>query len=489
MAEVHARDMFAAAIGRIRQFAEADDFPNRLMREIRTRISNLHHSWEQFQGVHLELLQIVQEQEQRAPHLQVYQETEENWYAADAIMQERINAVDNDRDARYSEQSQNDHRSSVNENGSQNGRQVDEISQVPHNNPQQFGMPPAPQVGQFVNPTPGNAQWQWPWQFRIENTWGEFDGDFMKWPAFHDSFKNRIYEDAFMQPVQKFQILKAALKGKAAKALGEWIICNRNFEPAWKRLTELYDDQYKTSRELLHKLFNLKKLESPNGARLQVMSNVVQEVARQLGAMNYPSEHFDVIFVHAVHDKLDPQTAIAWDKKRESARPTLEALTQFLDREARALTNVHEPEQKSNGRESYNHKRNNNWNTHKGATKHFKSNSHKEAKTAVKPEGVSCAVCNEPHKTRTCDKFLRLNLTKRKEKVRNGQLCFNCLGAAHSAKDCRSGKCNRCDKKHNSLLCPENPLNRDVNTGQMKSKESKGGSNRRKQYQKKQSKS
>lgn len=129
-----------------------------------------------------------------------------------------------------------------------------------------------------------------PWQFRIENIWGEFDGDSTKWQAFHDSYKSRVYDDPTMPNVQKFQILRAALKGKAAKSLGEWQISDANFEPAWARLKQLYHDEYNTSKALLNKLFVLKKLDQPHGEKLQFLSNITQEVSRQLGALQFPSE-------------------------------------------------------------------------------------------------------------------------------------------------------------------------------------------------------
>lgn len=62
------------------------------------------------------------------------------------------------------------------------------------------------------------APGQTPWQVHLVNTWGEFDGIYMKWQAFHDAFVHSVYRNN-----QKLQLLKTALKGKA-----EWMITDRN---------------------------------------------------------------------------------------------------------------------------------------------------------------------------------------------------------------------------------------------------------------------
>lgn len=51
---------------------------------------------------------------------------------------------------------------------------------------------------------------------------------------------------------------------------------------------------------------------------------------------------------------------------------------------------------------------------------------------------VECAVCNQNHKIYSCTKFLELSTDDKRNKVKELNLCFNCLGKKHSAKDCKS---------------------------------------------------
>lgn len=175
-----------------------------------------------------------------------------------------------------------------------------------------------------------------------------------------------------------------------------------------------------------------------------------------------------MVFIHLIQSKLDEKTSVAWDNKREfNARPTLAEFTNFLDRRARSLRNAYHSEAATTVMNHNERKRSSNHHKHQSDTKRFKPNSSNSSHTAVKSEKqVACAVCPEEHPTRKCPVFAKLNLAARKDKVRQENLCYNCLGKNHAVRDCESGKCTRCDKKHNTLLCSKEPKNRGVFTGQ-----------------------
>lgn len=475
MALVIARDALVDAMHRVHEFVTSNDFANRLNREVRTRNDYLQQVWDNFQQAHVQLLESITDVGQRDPHRQILVEVENEYLTANAIMQERIQQMDDVAGVVASE-----HEDSEDEHDARPRNDIPWRAATPDPvgaNNAQVGMAPLNvQMGQIPPLVPPISQW--PWQLRIENIWGEFDGDKKKWPAFHDSFKARVCEDPTMPPVQKFQILRAALKGKAMASLGEWQVCDQNFEPAWKRLKQLYDDPYTTSKELLAKLLNLDRMDESNGAKLQKMSNVAQEVARQLGAMGYQAQHFDMIFIHIVQSKLDQKTSVDWDLARQNDKPTLDQFTEFLDRQARALSNAYlanslpnpkvQPSRKRTYGQGYQNDNNqSNKKNYQRDSKRSKPNLSGGNQVAVKLEKHVCAACGEYHFTRKCQQFLKLSLTKKKEKAQKAKLCYNCLNYGHTSRDCKQGVCNRCERKHNSLLCPENPQNRQVNTGKL----------------------
>lgn len=199
MAEVTCKT-HADAIDRMHTFATADNFSTRLIREVRTRLNYLHDAWNNFRTAHVNILQAINEETERAPHLEIFTETEAQFLTADSIMNQRIADVDNDEGVEPG-----DGNESVDGEQSEENREALSGPPTAHqpSADQDSIIPPNVQVGsvQVVTQQPNV---QWPWQFRIENIWGEFDGDKKKWQTFHDSFEARIYDDPSMPAVQKF---------------------------------------------------------------------------------------------------------------------------------------------------------------------------------------------------------------------------------------------------------------------------------------------
>lgn len=204
---------------------------------------------------------------------------------------------------------------------------------------------------------------------------------------------------------------------------------------------------------------------------IQRFSNITHQVLRQLKSMNYPTEHYDLMFVHSLHDKLDQSTSYDWGKERTSERPTIMEMLAFLDKRAKHLSSAQhldsKPSHEQRKRQSPN-------NDSRNDNKKAKPHPAKEHKSSHSSESRNCKVCNkESHPVHRCQKFLKMELSARRKAAKDHNLCYNCLSASHSSRDCRSSMCKRCDKKHNSLLCTENPLNKSTNTLQVKNNNKK----------------
>lgn len=68
---------------------------------------------------------------------------------------------------------------------------------------------------------------------------------------------------------------------------------------------------------------------------------------RQLKGLRYPVEYYDLIFVHAIHNKLDPETSKAWELCRYSEQPSIHEMLKFLDTQAKAMMGVQFAETRS----------------------------------------------------------------------------------------------------------------------------------------------
>lgn len=281
----------------------------------------------------------------------------------------------------------------------------------------------------------------------ITNTWGDFDGNPMKWKSFHDRFLVDVHQNKHIPNARKFALLKKSLIGSAAKAFGEWELSDAGYDDAWQRLLQLYDRKYVICTEHIHKLFSLPILTKPaTSDQLSHIANVAHEQLRQLRAHGIPVEHWDMIVCVMLHDRLQNDTGREWDLKRSSETPSAREMIGFLDKQAAALKNC-----KSVSRESLQVTIENDY-SRRNANRYSAGPS-----TGAVPKKYPCESCSSyDHLIYDCSDFLALNLNGRWMFVRD--LCPNCLRRGHSKDRCYSVRCSlaacAADPLHNSLLCP-----------------------------------
>lgn len=480
--DIAARDLSARAITRTLAFANHENFATRLNREVQTRLDHLGEAWANFKATHSRIMGRCETMDTRADEEQVYDTAESEYLEAYGILQERM--ANMARMIAPSNHGSDDEQSDVDQQSNfsaisrrQNDRQIDDRSRasgmhhVHHNasTPTQNNtlgqsmMPVAAQSGQPIIVYCGSK--------KVDKTWSDFDGTPTQWQMFHDLFKAAVHDNPSLTAAEKFAQLKLSLKGRAASALGDYALTDQNFAEAWKRLTELYQCDYNLSKELLAKFHSLPKLTHANANMIQRFSNVTHQVIRQLKTMQYPTEGYDMMFVHSLHEKLDPATSYEWSKERTSERPSIEEMLKFLDRQAKHLAGSQPIEHKISHE---NRKRHSASGDTRNDSKKAKFQGQLEQKSSHKTESRNCKVCRkEQHGVHRCPKFIRMDLAARRRAAKDHNLCYNCLSPSHTSRDCNSSTCKRCDKKHNSLLCAENPANKTANA--VRTQRSKGG--------------
>lgn len=435
--------------------------------DLNARLEHFQAQWARFNTKHTTVCNETNDEAVLNEHRLMYERTEQIYLEAAGKLNRQIRLLneelqqEQERESDDEENENNNHEEIEDEFPPGQGDRI--VQDLPVNPNQQNVQPIQEQIGQGQNDpkviylTCKSAQ-------KIENTWGYFDGNLTHWQGFHDRFKIAVHDDKTISNAFKFIHLQDSLKGRAAAAFGEWSTSDDNYQEAWERLKQMYARKYQTSHELLSKFEHLPKLDKPSGFLLQKMSNVTHEVLRQLRALKYPVEHYDLIFVHALHNKLDDDTKKAWELHRKSETPPVSEMLEFIEWQAKALAFTHSSEKKE-------HKDNkkrppSTFNKSEHQEKRAKSNFTKPTNSNKSAEQRACVLCKENHGLYRCEKFLKMNLQTRRKTVKDHELCHNCLRPSHYSKDCMASACNRCNVKHNSRLCPENPLNRSVNVVQ-----------------------
>lgn len=402
----------AHAIGKASKFADSDELATVSYRNAQLRLETVQDDWRQYCQLHEELLSKAKEED-----VEIYIEEKEivraDYFRANAALQDRMEAL------RPNVQAQ--------EGGTDgDNRQI----QVQVNMPFQ--------------------------QHDLKNTWGEFDGTYTKWIGFHDRFAAAIHNNDKVSPAFKFSYLKKSLTGRAARTLGEWQLTDENYNEAWERLKQIYNQKYLIGRDHLRQLLRLPELrDQPTANDLQRMSNTTHETLRQLKALGLPVENWDFFIVHILNERFDQETARQWELQRVSDQPKLATMLEFIDKQAAALSNVSGTRQTRTGSKDR-------YGTESSRDSKVRDNSANKARVqerATAPRGGGrnksrlCEVCSSDHQIWECPDF-----------VERRAICPNCLKHGHKENNCFQRGCVRCPgaPKHNIHLCPTKEVNKHV---------------------------
>ncbi|XP_049294208.1 uncharacterized protein LOC125769517 [Anopheles funestus] len=112
----------------------------------------------------------------------------------------------------------------------------------------------------------------------------EYDGDYMQWLTYRDTFEGLIHDNPELPPIQKFHYLRASLKGEAAKVIESITISAANYEIAWKILTERYSNEYLLKKRHLQALFGMATMKRESASTLH---HLVDEFERHKKTLNH----------------------------------------------------------------------------------------------------------------------------------------------------------------------------------------------------------
>ncbi|XP_062541360.1 uncharacterized protein LOC134209392 [Armigeres subalbatus] len=271
----------------------------------------------------------------------------------------------------------------------------------------------------------------------------EFDGDYMQWLGFHDTFLALIHSNADVPAIQKFHYLRAALKGEAAQLIESIGISSANYNLAWQALVDRYANDYLLKKRHLQALFDIPSARKETATSLHTLVDEFQRHTKTLCQLGEPTGSWSSILEHLLCTKLPDETVKAWeDYASTNNDPNYECLIDFLQRRMRVLESI-----------LVNHHQNSS--SSFGSVHASKRPSHFRLSSCASTSSSSnkCPACNQEHPLMKCAKFNRLSHSERQQLVSSKRLCHNCLKGDHIARNCPSNfNCKHCNKRHHSML-------------------------------------
>ena len=263
----------------------------------------------------------------------------------------------------------------------------------------------------------------------------KFEGDYYKWISFRDLFTAIVIKNKCLTDAERMQMLKTNLSGEAENLIRDLTIADINFDCAWRRLIDRYDNNRVVVQKYLQNLIN----QAPgkhDAKSVKKLLDITDQTLLALGNMGRPVKTWDDWIVIILTQKLSEECRKDWERSVGDSQelPTWDQLKKFLENQYRML------ERLDGGKKRVENK--------PGDTTKKVVSSYQSTVSENK-----CAVCNEKHHLFKCDKWKKLNVKERWEVAKKKRLCFSCLKSHPAKQKCDKQKpCKKCEKQHSTWL-------------------------------------
>lgn len=152
-----------------------------------------------------------------------------------------------------------------------------------------------------------------------------FSGRFHGWLKFRDTFSSLIHLDKSIPNINKYHYLRTALKDSAAVVIQSLEFSSDNYEEAWEFICDRYNNTRALVNNHIQAIFNLQQLAKESSKSLRNLIDTVNRNLRALKKLNLPTEHWDILLIQIISNKLDTDTSVKWESYRNMLKelPTL----------------------------------------------------------------------------------------------------------------------------------------------------------------------
>ena len=272
-----------------------------------------------------------------------------------------------------------------------------------------------------------------------------FDGNPLYWQSFWDSYRAAVHDNPSLSDIQKFNYLRAQLRGDASRSIAGFPLTNANYQRSIELLQERFGQSHRIINAHMEAMLNL-----PNPTTqlvsLQHFYDTLETHIRGLEALGKSHESYGGILVPIIHKKLPVELKKSLARDHSNKEWTLDELRKAILKEVEILeagrSNSDLPELPSSGPVI--------------PTASFLMGLNRNI--PPKPNGKrpptqqGCAYCKGKHNSLECT--VVRDPIRRHALIQEARLCFNCLGR-HRVTECKSrNRCRMCHRKHHTSLCP-----------------------------------
>ena len=273
----------------------------------------------------------------------------------------------------------------------------------------------------------------------------KFGGDVVEWSSFWDSFNAAIGSQQ-MPSVRKLTYLQSLLKGEAAACIEGLAITDASYPVACDLLEKRFGRKERIIFAHLQALLAIPPpTTTPKAAPLRRLFDELQAHVRSLQTLGIDGATYGVVLTPILLSRLPSQTRMEWARDAEGHEQDLKWLLEFLRKEIERRERSETFDAKPSATAA---------DAKQAAPEARKTRASAAAlNTRSASDADTCGHCNKRHATAKCFALKRLPMDRRRDAIKNAQLCFRCLGHSHMARTCEA-VCSICRGGHHALLCP-----------------------------------
>lgn len=214
----------------------------------------------------------------------------------------------------------------------------------------------------------------------------KFSGNYAAWPAFKELFTRIVGQCTSIVGTQKLQYLKTYVVGPALNIIKHLETTDQNFSIAWQLLEDRFNNERIQFNKIIETLMQQSAISGEPTNGLRKIHDITRECVYALEKLQIDIKSADPIFHYIVYQKLDKETALAYEQSliNPAKIQPLETLLKFMNHRFQTLDGFKQKNEPNNHRRQYGNQ----------------SSSYKVH--TAETEKSKCVKCNQDHQLYQC---------------------------------------------------------------------------------------
>ena len=163
-----------------------------------------------------------------------------------------------------------------------------------------------------------------------------FDGNPLYWQSFWDSYRAAVHDNSSLSDIQKFNYLRAQLRGDASRSIAGFPLTNVNYKRSIELLQERFGQSHRIINAHMEAMLNLPN-PSTQLVSLRQFYDTLETHIRGLEALGKSHESYGDILVPIIHKKLPLELKKSLARDHSNKEWTLDELRKAILKEVEVL--------------------------------------------------------------------------------------------------------------------------------------------------------